>query len=207
MAQVIDPLMTAITDGNIEVVKSLLNPENINKEGITKSGRLTPDTPLFHSIIEYLNNPKDERSSIIELLIGNGAKLSISENKQIYRLYKMNFYVNTKLQPNLLYYFETLNNEQDLVDIDAFLQHNADTLSHGSVTDNIMAAGGGGDEGGGTSGSDARERKIPKPNIKGGKRLKKKKERSKRSKRIKKKSKRIKRKSRKSKKSRKTFNI
>ena len=202
MAQVIDPLMTAITDGNIEVVKSLLNPENINKEGITKSGRLTPDTPLFHSIIEYLNNPKDERSSIIELLIGNGAKLSISENKHIYRLYKMNFYVNTKLQPNLKNYFETLNNEQDLVDIDAFLQHNADTLGHGSVTDNIMAAGGGGDEGGGTSGdaSGNIERKIPKPNIKGGKRLKKKKKRSKRSKRIKKKSKRIKRKSKKSRK-------
>ena len=203
MAQVIDPLMTAITDGNIDVVKSILNPDNINKEGITKSGRLTPDTPLFHSIIEYLNNPKDERSSIIELLIGNGAKLSISENKHIYRLYKMNFYVNTKLQPNLLHYFETLNNEQDLVDIDEFLEHNARTFSHmGSVTDNIMAAGGGGDEGGGTSGdaSGNIERNIPKPNIQGGKRLKKKKKRSKRSKRIKKKSKRIKRKSKKSRK-------
>ena len=70
MAQVIDPLMTAITDGNIEVVKSLLNPENINKEGITKSGR-SPYTPLYHSIIEFLNNPKDERSSIIKLLIRN----------------------------------------------------------------------------------------------------------------------------------------
>ena len=200
--------MTAITDGNIEVVKSLLNPENINKEGITKSGRLTPDTPLFHSIIEYLNNPKDERSSIIELLIGNGAKLSISESKHIYRLYKMNFYVNTKLQPNLLYYFETLNNEQDLVDIDEFLEHNAKRFRGSSVTDNIMAAGGAADdadaadEGGGTSGdpSDNIERNIPKPNIKGGKRLKKKKERSKRSKRIKKKSKRIKRKSKKSRK-------
>ena len=202
MAQVIDPLMTAITDGNIDVVKSILNPGNINKEGITKLDRLTPDTPLYHSIIEYLNNPKDERSSIIELLIGNGAKLSIGESKHIYRLYKMNFYVNTKLQPNLLHYFETLNNEQDLIDIDAFLQHNADTLSHGSVTDNIMAAGGGGDEGGGTSGdaSGNTERDIPKPNIQGGKRLKKKKKRSKRSKRIKKKSKRIKRKSKKSRK-------
>ena len=59
MAQVIDPLMTAITDGNIEVVKSLLNPENINKEGITKPGHLTPGTPLYHSMMKFLNNPND----------------------------------------------------------------------------------------------------------------------------------------------------
>ena len=191
--------MTAITDGNIEVVKSLLNPENINKEGITKSGRLTP---LYHSMMKFKNNPNDERSSIIDLLIKNGAKLNIIESDHIYRVYKMNHYRNEELKRILFYYFDTQENKHE---VDEFFERNADTFGRGSMIG--MAAGGGGaagDDDAGTSGSaDDAERKIPKPDMQGGKRLKKKKhrsKRSKRSKRIKKKSKRIKRKSKKSRK-------
>ena len=190
----IDPLIKAITDGDLRTVNTLflhfkqvisLNGKKLTKEGSEDANDLK--TPLKHAIDEYISDRTDKRFNRLEIvkkLVFSEAQMDEDENKEIKRKYDENMYDEEyyRLQTLLNTYFTSMVHHFE----------NAKRKFSGKIMDDVIPYSDKGAGGGGSEGESARENKLPKPNIppspdlSGGRgKIKKKTRKSKRSKRSK----------------------
>ena len=141
----IDPLIIAITDGNLGMVNTLLdNPEiDINNRSSTKEGSEDAKdfkTPLKHAIDEYISDKTDirfNRLEIVKNLVLKKAVMDEDENKEIKRKYDKNEYDEEyyRLQTILFTYFTSQQ---------YFFKMNKDKFGEENhITRNIMGRSGG----------------------------------------------------------------
>ena len=189
----IDPLIKAITDGNLGMVNTLFlrfKPLiKLNGKKLTKEGSEDPEdlkTPLKHAIDEYISDRTDKRFNRLEIvkkLVFSEAQMDEDENDEILKKYKKNEYNdNIQLQNLLNTYFTSMVHHFE----------NAKRKFSGKIMDDVIPYSDKGAGGGDTDEESARENKLPKPNIppspdlSGGRgKIKKKTRKSKRSKRYK----------------------
>ena len=186
----IDPLIKAITDGDLRAVNTIFlhfkQVISLNGKKLTKEGSEDPEdlkTPLKHAIDEYINDKEFNRLQIIRKLVLSEAQMDEDENDEILKKYKKNEYDdNIQLQTLLNTYFTSMVHHFE----------NAKRKFYGKIMDDVIPYSEKGAGGGGSEGDSARENKLPKPNIppspdlSGGRgKIKKKTRKSKRSKRSK----------------------